>query len=218
MKVCTDACLFGSIPPALPLRDLRILDIGAGTGLLSLMYAQKHPDAMIDAVEIDPSTAEQAADNFAASPWRNRLKVYNTPVQEFKPPNGYDVIISNPPFFDNDLKSSDAKRNLALHSEGLSLEELVVSIDRLLKYDGCFGVLLPYHRTEYFEKLAVANDFYPTQKILVKQSPTHNYFRGILFFSRKKDIGFEKEIVIQDTSKKYTPEFVELLRDYYLYL
>jgi len=218
MKVCTDACLFGSISRVQPSRDLRILDIGAGTGLLSLMYAQRHPQALIAAVEIDPAAAQQATENFAASPWVDRLRVYNTPIQEFKPPTSYDVIISNPPFFDNDLQSNDAKRNLALHSKALSLKELVVSIDRLLKEDGYFGVLLPYHRTVYLEQLAAAKGFHADQKVSVKQSPTHNYFRSILFFSRTGSVRIEREIVIQDTSKKYTTEFVELLKDYYLYL
>jgi tRNA1Val (adenine37-N6)-methyltransferase len=218
MKVCTDACLFGSISPALTTRDLRVLDIGTGTGLLSLMYAQRHTDAMIDAVEIDPSAAEQATENFAASAWRDRLKVYNISIQEFKPAHSYDVIISNPPFFDNDLKSNDTKRNLALHSAALNLEELIASNDRLLKHDGCFGVLLPYHRTEYFQQLAAAKGFHLAQKILVKQSPQHSYFRSILFFSRKEIIAVEREIVIQETSRKYTPDFTALLKDYYLYL
>jgi tRNA1Val (adenine37-N6)-methyltransferase len=218
MKVCTDACLFGSLSPALPEKELRILDIGTGTGLLALMYAQQYPNATIDAVEIDEAAARQAAENFAASPWADRLKVYNTPIQQLNPSTGYDIIISNPPFFDNDLKSTNAKRNLALHSEALSLEELLASIDRLLNADGCFGLLLPFHRTAYFEELALVKHFYLSRKILVKQTHAHGYFRSILFFGRTKAEMVEKEITIKDADGQYSSDFKTLLKDYYLHL
>jgi tRNA1Val (adenine37-N6)-methyltransferase len=235
MKVCTDACLFGSLLPTSSGGGgtiKHVLDIGAGTGLLSLMYAQKNNDAVIDAVEIDETAAMQAKQNFEASPWKERLEVHNCSIQEFQfhqnqstdglinlsTNQQYNLIISNPPFFDNDLKSNDNKRNLALHSAELSLELLVDNIKRLLKEDGSFAVLLPYHRSNYFEQLAIERNYFLLEKVLVKQTPRHSYFRSMLLFGRSKTIATQKEIIIRKDDGHYTAEFIELLKDYYLYL
>lgn len=220
MKVCTDACLFGSLSPALSGNAPRILDIGTGTGLLSLMCAQQYPNAAIEAVEIDAQAAQQASSNFAQSPWAQRLKIHHASIQQFaaggSPP--YDYIISNPPFFENDLKSADTKRNVALHSNALSLDELLLSVDALLKQDGILGLLLPCHRMEYFEKIAADKSLYPFERILVRQTPSSKYFRAISFLKREKATSKEREIVIQDENRQYTPAFTQLLKEYYLYL
>lgn len=224
MKVCTDACLFGAWLAEkfsnFSQSDLKILDIGTGTGLLSLMLAQKNPSAVIDAVEIEEAAAMQAGDNFQQSPWKERLNLYCSSIQQFNQSTNqlYDFVCCNPPFFENDLKSSNVQRNLALHSTTLSLEELLVAIKINLKEDGSFAVLLPFHRTNYFEELAVLNNFFLTEKVLVQQTPEHNCFRSMLYFSRKQTPAVEKTIVIKSSNKEYTPEFIHLLKDYYLYL
>lgn len=223
MKVTTDACLFGAwcgfIVNRQPSTVHRLLDIGTGTGLLSLMIAQKNNDTKIDAVEIDEHAVTQAASNFQASPWKERLQVHQTSIQQFNQKNQpYDFIISNPPFFHNDLKSDHAKRNLALHSEALSLEELLQSIKINLTDDGKFAVLLPYHRSVYFEELAGAEKFYIEEKIVVKQTPHHPFFRTMLLFSKQPATATQKEIIIKDESNDYSTAFKELLKDYYLYL
>ncbi|MEP6682604.1 MAG: methyltransferase, partial [Parafilimonas sp.] len=184
MKVCTDACLFGAFAATrLPLTVNRILDIGSGTGLLSLMLAQILIDANIDAVEIDEAAAKQAKENFDASLWKERLNIYNESIQQFANSpirkSNYDVIISNPPFYESDLKSDDDKRNLALHSSDLRLEELISITYKLLNNNGSFFVLLPYHRTTYFLELSECK-FFVREKVLVKQTSKHNYFRSIL--------------------------------------
>ncbi|MDE3143505.1 MAG: methyltransferase [Bacteroidota bacterium] len=223
MKVTTDACLFGAWCASVVYSQLsivnRLLDIGTGTGLLSLMIAQKNTDIKIDAVEIDEHAAMQAASNFQSSPWNERLQVHQTSIQQFnKKKQPYDFIISNPPFFHNDLKSDHAKRNIALHSEALSLEELLHSIKINLTNDGKFAVLLPYHRSAYFEELAEAEKFYIEEKIVVKQTPHHPYFRTMLLFSKHPATSTEKEIIIKNELNDYSTEFKELLKDYYLYL
>jgi tRNA1Val (adenine37-N6)-methyltransferase len=238
MKVCTDASLFAAwlankmqIPNP---KFQKVLDIGTGTGLLALIYAQKNPFAIIDAIELDEAAAHQAKENFMASRWKERLHIYNTSIQHFsnskipqfrqstnQPINQstrYDLIISNPPFFENHLKSNNARRNLALHSEELSLEELLNAIDINLKVDGNFAVLLPNHRTKQFIDSALGKSFHPAEKILIKQMPTHNYFRSILLFTREEVSTKQSEIIIQNEDGKYTNEFVNFLRDYYLYL
>ncbi|MFC4232886.1 tRNA1(Val) (adenine(37)-N6)-methyltransferase [Parasediminibacterium paludis] len=219
MKVTTDGCLFGAWAAANiqenALKVQRILDIGTGTGLLSIMLAQQS-EAFIDAVEIDSAAAEQAKTNFHSAPWQLRLKVYETPIQNYI--NGpYDFIISNPPFFDKDLKSADAKRNLALHSSALSLEVLLANITRLLAANGEFAILLPYHRLTFFEDLATANGYYLYKKTLVQQTPKHPYFRGMLQFGCAKKEAIIDSIVIKEDSS-YTAAFKDLLKDYYLKL
>lgn len=221
MKVCTDACLFGAWAAENIMHNVgNILDIGTGSGLLSLMLAQKNPAAKIDAIEIDEPAAMQAAANFETSPWKERLPVFNTSIQHFSESANqqYDFIICNPPFFENDLKSINKERNLALHSEALSLEELLLSIGLNLKDDGSFAVLLPYHRTKYFEALAASKGFYCAEKVLAKQTPKHDYFRSMLHFVRTETAMVEKEIIIKNEHNEYTPVFVDLLKDYYLNL
>ena len=124
--------------------ERRVLDIGAGTGLLSLMLAQK-VNAFIDAIEINADAALQAKENFNASPWSERLAVHHQPIQTWTETN-YDLIISNPPFFEQDLKSPNTERNLALHDTGLTLEILWQQVVRCLHTTGQFAILLPAHR------------------------------------------------------------------------
>ena len=157
MKVCTDACLFGAWTAACgsQLKAHSLLDIGTGTGLLSLMLAQKLPDVIIDAIEIDQAASQQAKENFEASPWKERLNVYNTSIQQFASTakHKYDIIICNPPFYENDLKRNNAKRNMALHSAEIRLEELIKISGDLLKDDGKLFILINYNRTEKLREL-----------------------------------------------------------------
>ena len=190
MKVCTDACIFGAVVSAQagnnPLIK-NVLDIGTGTGLLSLMMAQKTA-ALIDAIEIDPLAFVQAAKNFEQSPWHNKLTIHNTDVLEFHPEKKYDLIISNPPFFEGDLKSENRKKNAAKHDTTLTLEMLLKVIDR------CFicgsAVLQCYSPTtgsSFFIELANTFGFLLNQQLLVQHTAMHPFFRGILFFSRNEN-------------------------------
>lgn len=233
MKVCTDACLFGawmaeelwSRREHLPSPDC--LDIGSGTGLLSLMLAQKNKEAMIDAVEIEPSAARQTEENFNASPWCGRLQVHNNSIQAFNPlinenkiiqNKQYDFIFSNPPFFENDLKSPNTKRNMAMHNNSLELSELLAAVHQLLKPEGQFAVLLPYTRTSYFIDLCKGFQLYPAKKVSVQQSPKHGNFRSMIWFTQIPQPVNESNISIRDGKNEYTAYFKGLLNDYYLHL
>ena len=216
MKVCTDACLFGSQLPV-DANVKTVLDIGTGTGLLSLMYAQLNQDATIDAVELDAAAAEQAIENVQASPWSNRITVYQTSIQEYKTQHQYDLIISNPPFFENDLQSDDAQRNLALHSTALSLEELFSISKQLVKSSGQICVLLPYHRREAAMTIAAANDLFCVQETTVHQTTKHAAFRIMLHFAIQPTQRKEMTIYIKN-DQDYTKEFIALLKPFYLYL
>lgn len=236
MKVCTDASLFGALvsnsqnAAHCPLPAANCLDIGTGTGLLSLMLAQKNDSVIIDAYEIDTEAAGQAKENFAASPWVDRLQLINkdiltlaadpliAPGKQKAVSKKYDLIICNPPFFEDDLRSPYEAKNKAKHDTALTLVELLHIADIHLTAGGSFAVLLPFLRVDYFIEEAARVDLHLYKQILVKQSPKHNYFRGILFFSRAEKEPERSEIVIKDEADQYTAAFAEALKDYYLYL
>jgi tRNA1Val (adenine37-N6)-methyltransferase len=219
MKVCTDACILGAWFADKAPAFARVLDIGSGTGLLMLMLAQKHKGD-IRGIEIDLDAFHQLQDNVAKSPWRQLLRVYPGDVRSFSFPEKFDFIISNPPFFENDLPASSPTANLARHSKELTLSELLEAIDMNLSHKGSFGVLLPYHRTAWFEEQAVTrHGFTLNEKLLVRQTPRHDFFRSVLHFSRQKDNFIPiTELSIQDDTGAYTEDFTELMQDYYLNL
>lgn len=193
----------------------RILDIGTGTGLLALMLAQKS-NAKIDAVEIEKNAFEQALENFAASPWKNRLTAVHSDINQFIPSEKYDLIISNPPFFENDLKSAAHPKNLAKHHDGLLLKDLLPTIENLLAKEGKFALLMPFHRTKECIRLAEKNGSFILEELLVKQSPTHDYFRAMLLFSKEQKDIKSGDILIRNEQGLYSDEFGELLEEYYL--
>lgn len=219
MKVCTDACLFGAWA-AEHLQQhicLDALDIGTGTGLLSLMLAQKI-SAAIDAVEIDKEAYKQAAENVQQSAYEKSIKVFHTSITDFKPDYKYSFIISNPPFFEADLKSAQQNKNAAKHDTTLTLDVLCQKVKQLMNEDGYFAVLLPYHRTNYFITESEKNNLHCIKMVLIKQTPRHDYFRSMLLFSFNKTTMTEKEITIKGADEKYSEAFIALLKDYYLYL
>jgi tRNA1Val (adenine37-N6)-methyltransferase len=221
MKVTTDGCLFGAMAAANiqdPKNNIQtILDIGTGTGLLSLMLAQKST-ATIDAVEIDEATSSQAKENFDRSPWKERLNICNADITVFSPEKKYDCIITNPPFFEDDLRSSDVNKNNAKHDTALTLKQLLQTIDLHLKEDGIFFILLPFRRAVYFEKEAALFNFSLAEKLNVRQTPRHNHFRSILLFTRKEMPTIVNELTIKGDDNQYTAGFIDLLKDFYLHL
>jgi tRNA1Val (adenine37-N6)-methyltransferase len=218
MKVCTDACILGAwfankTPPW-----SQVLDIGSGTGLLMLMLAQKHKGE-IRGIELDGNAFHQLKQNIGGSPWKQMLKVYPGDVRSFSFPGKFDFIITNPPFFEGDLAASSEAANLAKHSKELTLSELLTVIDANLTAEGSFGILLPYHRTTWFEEAASAIGFSLQEKLLVRQTPRHDFFRSILYFSRRRERFVPTtELTIQNSEGTYTEDFTELMKDYYLYL
>jgi len=218
MKVCTDACLFGAwVHDHIQHTPVtHALDIGCGTGLLSLMLAQQ-TDMLIDAVEIDKDAYEQARENIKASPWNNRLQVHHGDIRSVALDTKFDLIISNPPFFENNLKSPDAKRNLALHSEQLALHELISIAGALLGTGGTLALLLPFHRGQACIETARLHGLFPYRVAMVRQTEQHDFFRVMLCFSSVEADPASEVITIQQ-SGAYSAEFVSLLKPYYLYV
>lgn len=218
MKVCTDACILGAWFSAKIPQYSTVLDIGSGTGLLMMMLAQRS-QAEIHGIEIDLTAYRQLKENTSQNDWQQRLKVFPGDARSFHFPFKYDFIISNPPFFENDLLSTDDREQIAKHSKHLTLEALVEVIASNLQPHGAFGILLPYHRWEEFNKLAIQQNFSLTEKLIVRHTPKHAPFRAILHYTRNHDqFAPDFELNIKDENGGYTPEFVELLKDYYLYL
>jgi tRNA1Val (adenine37-N6)-methyltransferase len=218
MKVCTDACILGAWFAAKIPDYSTVLDIGSGTGLLMMMLAQRS-QSDIQGIEIDLAAFRQLKENISQNSWRERLKVFPGDARTYSFPNKYEFIISNPPFFENDLPSEASEEQVAKHSKMLRLEELIQVIDNNLEANGSFGILLPFHRWQYFDELATRHKFYLTEKLFVKQTPTHNYFRAILHYTRHHEHFVPSfDLIIHNEEKQYSPEFKELLKDYYLHL
>ena len=221
MKVCTDACLFGAVVAEKIYKEhnniSNLLDIGSGTGLLSLQVAQKSTTT-IDALEIEEAAFEQARQNFDNSPWGERLNMLNRDALDFKSDKKYDCIISNPPFFEGDLRSDNKQKNAAKHDTTLTLEQLLRVIDEHLSPLGYFAVLLPYQRVDYFITIAAAANYCLQEKLLIRHTESHPFFRGILFFSFEATKTISNQLSIKDLKGNYTPAFKALLKDYYLHL
>jgi len=136
MKVTTDSCLFGAwISKQINSEGLIInncLDIGTGTGLLSLMFVQQNENIIIDAIEIDEAAAAQAKQNIDAAQWKERIKIICADIREYKFEKKYDIIFSNPPFYENELKSTQQEKNIAHHSDELNLKDVLVVIENNL--------------------------------------------------------------------------------------
>ncbi len=216
MKVCTDSCVLGAYAPVAGAR--RILDIGAGTGLLSLMVAQRAPQALLEAVELDPAAAAQAQENIAGSPWGNRITLHPVGLQEFaqQQPAPFDAIISNPPFFQASLKSADAVKNQAKHTQTLSFSEVIRFAWQYLTPQGQLHILLPPHEAGVFAREAHQTGFYTNQILWLEATPGGKLLRAIHIYSRQPSALQESTLAVREKDNAYTPAFRELLKDYYL--
>lgn len=217
MKVGTDGVLLGAWT-RLDGAVRRILDIGTGTGLLALMVAQRTPDAAVDAVEIDQAAARQAQENALASPWPERIQIYQAAVQDFagQAAEKYDCIISNPPFFVESLKAPDVSRSAARHTDTLSFSELTAAVDALLAPQGRFSVIYPVDEGAHFESEARRKGLYCNRKTLVRGRPDTPFKRALMEFSRTELPVTESELTIESARHEYTPEYIALTRDFYL--
>lgn len=221
LKVGTDACLFGAWIAekitALKLDCGHLLDIGTGTGLLSLMLAQKTA-ALIDAVELDAAACSQAAANVAASAWKDRIRVVQADIKTFAAGKKYGLVISNPPFYENDLASPVLTNNKAKHGVTLSLPQLLRAATDHLCTTGHAAVLLPYHRMDNFVRLAGVAGLHPIAMLLTRHSAQHPLSRSCLLFGLTAGQEMISEQLSIRTGDDYTERFRELLKDYYLYL
>ncbi|TLX76026.1 methyltransferase [Labilibacter sediminis] len=217
MKVGTDGVLLGAWANCDKAK--KILDIGSGTGLISLMLAQRTENAAIDAIEIDDSAFGQMQQNFELSPWKNRLTSIHMDFKHYSTTSGnkYELIVSNPPFFINSLKNECNKKSLARHTDSLSFAELISGIDMLLAENGIFCVILPATEKSSFIELAKTSGLNLTRCLYIKPTPSKPAKRILMEFSLSKSVCIEEEIIIEDSGRHgYSNEYKELTKDFYL--
>jgi len=218
MKVGTDGVLLGAWAPVNH-NPFSILDIGAGTGIIALMLAQRTQAEQIDALEIDEEAYEEAVENFENSPWGDRLFCFHAGLDEFieEPEDEYDLIVSNPPFYAEDYKTENEKRDLARFQDAMPFEELIEAADLLLSENGIFAVILPFKEEQNFIALAKESELYPIKITRVKGTPVSSLKRSLLAFSRNENLETDvDELTIEIDRHVYTPEYIELTKDFYL--
>lgn len=217
MKVGTDGVLLGAWCPV-P-ESGTILDIGSGTGLISLMLAQRNKNILITGIEIDPAAAEESAQNFAASLWSARLNMIATSLQNFSPETQYDLIVSNPPYFTqkNNFSSKGNQRQVARMDTSLNFDELCLHTHRLLMPKGKAAFILPMSEWEYFEEMANKHQLFVNHICQVKGSANLNVKRILTVLSKN----FSKDIVVDHLTleidrHRYTEEYIQITKDFYL--
>jgi tRNA1Val (adenine37-N6)-methyltransferase len=218
MKIGTDGVLLGAWA-SIDTRPNSILDIGTGTGIIALMLAQRCDAQQIDALEIDENAYEQAVDNFESSPWSDRLFCFHAGLDEFmeEPEDEYDLIVSNPPFYTEDYFSNNEQRDLARFADAMPFEDLIEAADLLLSENGIFSVIIPFKEEASFIALAEKYELYPIKITRVKGTPTTEIKRSLLAFRRfELPVLLANELIIETARHQYTPEYMELTKDFYL--
>jgi tRNA1Val (adenine37-N6)-methyltransferase len=217
MKVGTDGVILGAWCP-IDNNPFSILDIGAGTGILSLMLAQRSNAFQIDAIEIDEDAYEQCVENFESSPWGDKLFCFHAGLDEFveEPEDEYDLIISNPPFYTEDYKTENEQRDLARFSDALPFEDLVKAANLLLTENGIFAVIIPFKEEEKFIALAKDFELHPFKITRVKGTPTTEIKRSLLAFSKTQKQTLVDELIIETARHQYTEDYIALTNDFYL--
>lgn len=217
MKIGTDGVLLGAWV-SLKNNPFSILDIGAGTGIIALQLAQRSHAEMIDALEIDENAYEQCIDNFENSPWGDRLFCYHASLEEFveEIEEKYDLIISNPPFYSEDYKTSNETRDTARFNDALPFDELIESASLLLSDEGVFAVIIPRKEEENFIKIASEVNLFPNRICRVRGTESSEEKRSMLEFSFEKISPKIENLTIEISRHNYTEDYKNLVQDFYL--
>jgi tRNA1Val (adenine37-N6)-methyltransferase len=212
MKVGTDGVLLGSWVNCQKAK--KILDIGTGTGLISLMLAQRNNECNITAVEIDKETSEEANININNSKWRDRISIINISINNFTTTDKFDFIVSNPPYFSKNCSKN--KRAIARHTNLLSFQDLIKSTVNLLSSKGIFAVILPKIAEATFCKTATENKLFLIRSCQVKGQKISEFKRVLLEFSFEKSPLESDSLVIEESRHIYTNKYIDLCKDFYL--
>jgi len=214
-KITTDATIFAA-SMSISIDQKQILEIGTGTGVLSLMLAQRFSRAKIDAVEIEENAFHEARDNFTNSPFKDRLNIYHSAIQEFYHEDKYDVIFSNPPFFNNNLQSAiNPDKNTAYHTNRLSFKDLANSIERMLKKEGAAFIMLPVYESELFEMEMIQTGFFVKETVFIKHNQHKTPLRRILKFDRETIKNPQtKTVIVRNADNSFSDDYRKLMTPY----
>lgn len=215
MKVNTDSVLLGAWAK-IPETAKRGLDIGSGTGILALMIAQRNTNIELAGVEIEPNAFEESDFNFKKSPWPQRLLAVNLPLQDYIPESKIDFIITNPPYFVNDLKNLDSNKTQARHTDSLSFEEIIEFVIEHLSTDGYFNLILPKTESEIFINLAKKSWLFLTKIGFIKPNKNKEVNRVLMCFSKNKENLKEETFCVYESHQVYSERHHELTNEFYL--
>ncbi|MBV7268934.1 tRNA1(Val) (adenine(37)-N6)-methyltransferase [Winogradskyella luteola] len=217
MKIGTDGVLLGAWT-SVKNNPFSVLDIGAGTGILSLILAQRSDAQQIEAIEIHENAYEQCSENFENSPWNDRLFCYHASLLEFveEVEDKFDLIICNPPFYSEDYKTDSKARDLARFNDAMPFEHLIYAVANLLTQNGLFSVVIPYKEESRFIELASTASLFPKRMLNVKGNPNSDIKRSLIEFAFTQQDTKISELVIETARHQYTEDYTNLTKDFYL--
>ncbi|MBT8299670.1 MAG: methyltransferase [Maribacter sp.] len=217
MKIGTDGVLLGAWT-SLVSDPNSILDIGSGTGLIALMLAQRSVAETIDALEIDENAYEQCVSNFEDSPWGDRLFCYHAGLDEFidEIEDQYDLIISNPPFYTEEVSSGNDSRDMARQNKSLPFDELIEGVSKLLSQRGIFTTIIPFKEEESFVALTESSGLFVNKITRVKGNPSAEIKRSLLQISFTEEMVIKDNLILEINRHQYTQEYIELTKEFYL--
>ncbi|MEX0423768.1 methyltransferase [Providencia rettgeri] len=216
MKVGTDGVLLGAWAPVGGVQS--VLDIGSGSGLIALMLAQRNAMLCVDAVELDSDAAVQAQENFIESPWADRLHVINQDIVSYSQLSSvqYDLIVSNPPYFEPAVACRDEKRDQARYTSTLTHDVLLESAKYCLKSHGLFCLVLPYDVGEKLQRMAESAGWFTAFRVNISDKPTTDYHRMLLGIQLQETQTQVTSLALKDEKGEYTDEFRELIQPFYV--
>ncbi|MBO6880940.1 methyltransferase [Winogradskyella sp.] len=217
MKIGTDGVLLGAWT-SVDHNPFNVLDIGAGTGILSLMIAQRSNAEQIEAIEIDDDAFEQCAENFENSPWNDRLFCFHASLLEYieAVDEKFNLIICNPPFYSEDYKTEDKARNLARFSDAMPMEHIIFAVINFLSENGIFSIVIPHKMENTFIEEASLIGLFPNRILRVKGNPNSEIKRSLIEFSYSETATKISELIIETERHQYTDDYINLTKDFYL--
>lgn len=217
MKIGTDGVLLGAWT-SVKRNPFSVLDIGSGTGILSLMIAQRSFAEQIEAIEIDDNAYEQCSENFENSPWNDRLFCYHASLLEFveEVEDAFDLIICNPPFYSEDYKTENKSRDLARFNDAMPFKHIIYAVAHLLAEDGLFSIVIPKKEEDDFVALANTIGLFPQRILHVRGNPDADVKRSLIEFSYTEKEVENSELIIETDRHNYTEDYINLTKDFYL--